>query len=176
MAKQKQNPLGVSADTVNANAFDTALLKWKAPRFLRYERGWLWFVLLFVFCGSLAFYGYYTDSLTMMGSFLLLPAVLILEHRKKPDEVVVVISEYGIKFGEILLPFSSIRRFWILHHPPYLNELHVEVQSKMHKEYTIQLMNLDPTRLRQYLATQVPEWEGKHLSFLETMTRILKLN
>ncbi|QQR54734.1 hypothetical protein IPG41_06135 [Candidatus Peregrinibacteria bacterium] len=177
MAKQKQNsPENLEEKAQNINAFENALFRWKTPRYLRYERGWMWFVFMFASCAGLAFYGYRTESLTMMGVFALLPLVLLLEHRKKPEWVEVVISEYGIRFGEMTLPFSGMSRFWILHNPPYLNELHVETESKMHKEYVIQMLNIDPTQIRQYLATQVPEWEGKHLSLLDTLTRILKLN
>ncbi len=173
MAKNKKNPSSVTEDP---SAFDRALLAWRAPRYLRYERSWLWFVLLFVICGGLALYGYETDSLTMAIVFVLLPFVLVLEHRKKPDMVTVIVSEYGIRFGDKLLPYSSIEHFWILHNPPFVNEIHLETDSKMHKEYVIQLMNLDPTELRQFLVTQILESEGKHLSFLEGLSRILRLN
>lgn len=168
MAKTKQNS--------NAGAFDNALMTWKAPRYLRYERSWVWFVVLFLVCGGLAYYGYATDSITMAVAFAILPLVLILEHRKKPDMVNVVVSEYGIQFGDAKLPFSSIEHFWILHNPPFVNELHLETDSKLHKEYVIQLMNLDPTVLRQFLVTQVLEWEGKRLSLMETLTRLFRLN
>lgn len=168
MAKTKQNS--------NSDAFNQALMEWNAPRYLRYERTWLWFVCLFVTCFGFAFYGYLTNSITMEVAFAILPLVLILEHRKKPSSVKVTVSEYGIRFGELVLPYSSIQRFWIIHNPPFVNELHLETDSKVHKEYVIQLMDLDPTKLRQFLVTQVLEWEGKHLSFLETVTRLLRLN
>lgn len=173
MAKNKKNPSPVTQDP---SAFDRALLAWRAPRYLRYERSWLWFVLLFVICGGLALYGYETDSLTMAIVFVLLPFVLVLEHRKKPDMVEVVISEYGIRFGEMRLPYSNIQNFWILHNPPFVNELHLETDNRSHKEFVIQLMNVDPTSLRQFLVTQILEREGKTLSFTEALIRILRLN
>ncbi len=174
MSTKKQKK--ASEQGLNPSAFEQALVKWKTPRYLRYERTWLWFVCLFAACGGLAYYGYATDSVTMAVAFAILPLVLILEHRKKPDMVEVVVSEYGIRFGETLLPYSNIRRFWIIYNPPVVNELHLETDSKMHKEYVIQLVNVDPTSLRQFLVTQVLEAEGKHLSFLETLTRLFRLN
>lgn len=168
MAQEKQKP--------NLTAYDEALLRWQAPRYLRYERGWFWFLCLLLVFGGLSLYGYLTGSLTMAVVFAIVPLVLILEHRKKPDTVEVVISEYGIRFGEMSLPYSNITRFWIIHNPPFVNELHVEVDKRLHKEYVIQLMNVDPTSLRQFLVTQIVELEGKHLSFLETLTRLCRLN
>lgn len=178
MAKQKQNPKRASDEPVGKvnDAFDQAVATWLAPRYLRYERNWLWFLIVFGSCGSLAVYGYLTGSWTMAAVFALVPFILILEHRKKPDTIQVTVSEYGIRFGNIAIPFSSMLRFWVLHNPPFVNELHLETQGKMHKEFVIQLGNHDPTQLRQYLATQIPEAEGKNLSLSEATIRFLRLN
>jgi hypothetical protein len=55
MAKQKaQNGSAPQNQEIPAAAFDEALATWWAPTHLRYERGWLWFALVFLFCGGLA--------------------------------------------------------------------------------------------------------------------------
>lgn len=169
MAKQKQN-------IVDETAFDKALISWSAPSFLRYERGVLWFLLMGLADALLLAYAYLTGSYTMMIVFAILPLVLVLEHLKKPQMLPVVVSEYGIKFGQIAVPYSNIKKFWILHLPPNLNELHVLTGNRVHPEIVIQLMDADPTLLRQYLVTQIPEWEGKGPSFFEVIVRILRLN
>ncbi len=173
MAKHKENP---DQTAVPEGAFDRALARWKTPRYLRYQRGWLWFTLMLMSCVGLAVYGYWTGSWTMVAVFAILPFVLLLEHRKKPEMVDVVISEYGIRFGSLCIPYSNIRSFWILHTPPMVDELHLLTTSRTHPEVTIQLMGMDPVSLRQFLVTQTLEWEGKSLSFLEAITRILRLN
>jgi hypothetical protein len=99
-----------------------------------------------------------------------------LEHLKKPENVEVIISEYGIKFGELAVPFSRIKKFWILYNPPLLNELHILTDSRFHPEITIQLTGVNPTILRQYLVTQIPEWEGRQVSLGEMFIRFLRLN
>ena len=169
MAKEKDKNL------VPENAFDQVIFGWLAPEYLRYERGWLWFAMLFLSCGGLATYGYMTNSLTMLALFSILPLVLILEHRRKPKVVEVLFSAYGIKFGVMKLPYSSIRSFAVLH-TPHADEIHLHTHRKMHPEVIIPLMGNNPSAVRHFLVTQVPELEGKELSLLDTLIRILRLN
>lgn len=173
MAKRKPNP---KSENIPAGAFDRGLITWHAPHYLRYERGWFWFVAIFVIFGALAAYGYWTDSVTMAAVFGIMPFVLILEHMKKPDEVLVVISEYGIRFGQLRVPYSRMRGFWILHNPPIVDELHLLTDSNLHPELTIQLMGNDAALLRQFLVTQITEFEGKNLGMMDTMIRMFKLS
>lgn len=170
MAKQK-NQTG----SIPEAAFDQVLAAWWAPSHLRYERNWFWFAAVFTVCGSLAAYGYLTDSIAMTVVFAITPLVLILEHLKKPTAMPVVISPYGVRFGDIRIPYSSVRRFWILHNPPYLDELHLLTTSRIHPELTIQLMGVDANLLRQYLVTQAIEWEGKKLGTMDLLVRLLRL-
>lgn len=171
MAKQKEKN-----QPVPANAFDDVILGWLAPAYLRFERGWLWFVLVFGFSALLVWYAFLTDSLTMAALFGILPFVLVLEHRKKPQTVEVIFSHYGIKFGELKIPYSGVKAFWILHNPPFVDELHLKTDRKVHPEVVIPLMGTHPAFIRQYLVTQVIEWEGKELSFLDALVRILRLS
>ncbi len=170
MAKQKEKEI------LPAHAFDEIDLGWLAPEYLRYERGWPWFVILFLLSGLLVWYGYKTDSLTMMAVFAILPFVLILEHRKPPHLVEVIFSPYGFRFGNLKVPYSHIRAFWILHNPPFTDEIHIRTTRKTHPEITIPLMGVKPALVRRYLVTQIAEWEGRELSFLDTLVRLLRLN
>ncbi|MFA4814725.1 MAG: hypothetical protein WC653_01320 [Candidatus Gracilibacteria bacterium] len=170
MAKEKdKNP-------VPAAAFDEAIFGWIAPEYLRYQRGWLWFTLLILVSGGLIAYAYWTASITMMVLFAVLPLVLILEHGKNPKAVEVIFSPYGVKFGVLRMPYSGLRAFAILHHPPHTDELHLMTNRKTHPEVIIPLMGTNPGLLRQYLVTQLPEQEGKQLSFLDALIRVLRLN
>lgn len=156
--------------------FDRYVMKWRAPEHFRSTRGWLWYTLAFLLNAALIAYAVWTHSWTMLMVFAFLPFVVVLEHRRQPEIVDVVISEYGIKFGKMEFPYSQIRRFWILHELPFSDELRLLTSSKLHPEITIPLVGIDPTPIRQYLVTQVSEWEGKRQSFLDLLVRILKLN
>ena len=170
MAKQKEKEI------LPANAFDEIDLGWIAPEYLRYERGWPWFALLFLINGLLVAYGFFTDSYTMMAVFAILPFVLLLEHRKPPRLVEVIFSPYGLKFGNVKIPYSHIRAFWILHTPPNIDEIHIRTTRKTHSEIVIPMMGINPAFVRQYLVTQIAEWEGRELPLFDTLVRLLRLN
>ena len=185
MAKQKTKTVSDGARSLTADgahgtapesAFERPLARWHAPNFLRYERGPVWFTIMGTVDGLLLLYAFLTSSLSMALVFLLVPVVLILEHRRKPELVEVIISEYGIKFGNLKFPYSNIKKFWILHTPPNLDELHLLTSDRLHSEVTIPLMGTDPVALRQYLVTQILEWEGKGPSTLDTLIRLLRLS
>lgn len=158
------------------NAFDNALFGWYAPEYLRYERGLKWYLIAGSFDALLVFYAFWTGAWSMALVFLVLPVVYLLQHRHNPNLTTVLISHWGIRFGDIEVPFTDIKRFWIHHQPPHVDELRLMTNSKIHPEIIIPLMGADPIIIRHYLVTQVPEWEGKNLSFVDLMTRFLRLH
>lgn len=172
MAKRKRR---TSSKSVPNGAFDQALISWKAAEYLRTPKGWLWYLIAGSINLALLAYAWWTASWTMGIVFVVLPIVFLLEHSKKPKQVEVRISAYGIQFGQIKLAYSQIRAFWILHEPPYVDELHLATENRLHPEVTIPLMGVDPTLLRQYLVTQIPEREGQKQSLLDILVRFLRL-
>lgn len=158
------------------DAFDHAIVTWYAPQFLRFRRGWIWYLLAALFDAAFLVYAIYTQSWTMAAVFAVLPVVYLIENRSKPEPVQVIVSQYGIKFGVFKIAFSDMRGFWVLHEPPYVDELHLLTNNKLHPEITIPLVGTDPTTLRQYLVTQIPEIEGKKQDFMDVLTRFFRLN
>ncbi len=182
MATNKNKNIGdVKAAAISQNTasvedqFNKVLVSWLAPEFIRYPRTWLWFFICGLIDMALLAYAYYSGSITMGLVFLVLPVVILLEQRKHPEMKQVIFSPYGIKFGERKFPYSEIKKFWILHHPPHINELHILTNNRISPEVTIHMMDIDPVQLRNFLVTQISELEGKKEPFLETLIRILKL-
>lgn len=107
--------------------------------------------------------------------FIVLPLVVFLELKKKPDLVPVIISPFGIRYGKLRFAYSNLKGFWVLHDPPYEDELHLKTSSRMYPELVIPLARVDVTLLRNYLVTQIPEIEGQRKSLVEMLIRLLKL-
>ena len=180
MAKRKTHRRKTKAKKVQKSlpqgAFNQAVLSWYSPQYIRFRRGLIWYVIAGLVNASLLGYAIWAGTWSMALVFALLPVVFLIEHRNKPEVVEVIVSQYGIKFGIFQVPFSDIKNFWILHDPPYVDELHILTNQRWHPEITIPLVGADPTVIRQYLVTQIPEWEGKKQSFIDVVTRIFKLN
>lgn len=158
------------------DAFEKAIISWYAPEFLRFHRSFIWYIIAGLLDAALIAYAIWSQSYTMVAVFVVLPLVYVLDQRHKPKTVEVKISQFGVRFGEISAPYSDIKSFWIIHEPPYVDELHLLVKNRLHPEVVIPLVGTDPTFLRQYLVTQVREWEGKKQSAMDVMTKFLKLN
>lgn len=156
-------------------AFNEALAFWTAPEFFRYHRTWLWYAMAIALNTALLAFAYYSASVTMGLVFLVLPVVFALEQRRTPKMLEVKISSYGIKFGAKKIPYSEIKKFWIIHHPPHINELHILTSNRISPELTIPMMGMNPVILRNYLVTQISEWEGKKESSVDILVRIFKL-
>jgi hypothetical protein len=169
--KEQQAPAVLPQD-----AFDNAILSWFAPEFLRFKKGVIWYALAGLFNALMLAYAIWSQSYTMVAVFVLLPLVFLLDQRHKPEVVEVKVSQFGIRFGAIRVPYSDMKGFWILHEPPFVDELHILVKNRSNPEVTIPLVGTDPTLLRQYLVTQIPEWEGKRQSILDVITRFIKLD
>ncbi len=156
-------------------AYDQAVIRWMAPEFIRYKRGWVWYTMTTLVIGALIYYAYATGSVTMILVCASIYIVLLLQHTRHPKLVEAVISTYGIKFGKKKLPFSQMKEFWILHEPPYLDELHLKTGERMHPELVISLRGTDASMVRDLLSKQLPELEGKHEDFLDILIRLFRL-
>lgn len=157
------------------DAYSDLILGWYAPDFIKYQKTWLWYAIAFLVDAALISFAFASKSYTMAAVFILLPLVYLLEQKRKPKMAEVIISHYGIKFGEKRIPYSEIQKFWIVHHPPYINEIHLLTNGRMKNEIVIHMMNMDPVLVRTYLVTQIREWEGKKEPFLDIVVRLLKL-
>jgi hypothetical protein len=162
--------------TPQATAFEDVLFGWYAPEFIRFERSWKWYAIASLLDALLIAYAVWTEAWTMAVVFLLLGFVVAIDLQRKPKMMAVMVSHWGIQFGDLKIPFTEIKRFWIYHQPPHVDELRLQTQSKIHPEVVIPLNGANPSLIRQYLVTQIPEWEGKHMSLLDVIIRLLRLH
>lgn len=176
MAKTKKQSRSSVPSVNHEDAFGDLLFGWYAPEYLRFERGLKWYLLAALVDALLVFYAFWTGSWSMALVFLVLPVVYLLEHRRHPNLIRVEVSSWGIRFGQIQMPFTEIKRFWIHHQPPLVDELRLETSNRLHPEVIIPLMGANPALIRQYLVTQVPEWEGKSVPVMDLVTRFLRLH
>lgn len=156
-------------------AFDRPVFQWEAPQFIRFTRGWKWHLSAAVLFGAMGLYALTSQAWIMLVTLLTVYVILVTSHAKKPELFDLKISEYGIAFGPKIIPYSSTKKFWIIHDLPYVNELHILTTDRLHPEVTIPLLNYDPSLLRQYLLRHIPEWEGKREDFLDIIVRLFKL-
>ncbi|KKP36609.1 MAG: hypothetical protein UR27_C0016G0006 [Candidatus Peregrinibacteria bacterium GW2011_GWA2_33_10] len=157
------------------HAYDNAVISWETPQFIKHQKGKLWFVIGALIVFSFVIWGLVNNSWTMSIAFLAFAAVYYISHLKEPKIITIKISQIGIKIGADFYPYSSIKYFWIIYKPPYVQTLHLKLSLNTFSEIEIQLSGQDPSEIRDYLLRQIPEIEGKEESFSSVFARLTRL-
>lgn len=157
------------------NRFDDALFTWTAPLRKTHDKGVIWLTVMTAGVGVLIWYAISTHNWIFAGAMIIAIVAYAVDHFTETPTVETKISAFGVKVGEHIIPFSSMRGFWILYHPPFFGEIHFHTSRKVMNDIVVQLGDQDPVRLREFLTRHIPEWEGKDQGLIEICTHILKL-
>ncbi|MBU1019356.1 MAG: hypothetical protein ABII07_02970 [Patescibacteria group bacterium] len=155
--------------------YETAILKWKAPEYIKHNKGPAWLGTAAVTAAAFVIYAIMTSEWIMALTFFTLALVYYVHQRQDPKEVEVIISEMGIKVGGQKFPFNQMSKFWIIYNPPFVKTLYISFAQRYKPDLVIQLDEQDPVKLRNVMLTQLPEWEGKEESAIDALIRAFKL-
>ncbi|OIP81450.1 hypothetical protein COW94_04415 [Candidatus Peregrinibacteria bacterium CG22_combo_CG10-13_8_21_14_all_44_10] len=154
---------------------DTTLLQWKAPEYVKYQKGPIWTTIAGSMTAALIAYGILSGSWSMAAAFLALSLAYYVQHKQEPREVIIEITELGIKAAGQLYAWSHMRAFWIIYEPPIVKTVHLRFAKKHKQDLILQLGDQSPVEVRKMLLSQLPEWEGKEEAPLDALVRALKL-
>ncbi len=161
----------------NETLYDKALFSWRAPEYLQHEKGALWYLIAGIVAAAFTLVAILQENWTLAIAILIFAVVYYyLQNYHPPKEIEIKISEIGIKIGHKIFPFSHIKAFWIHYDPPYVKTLNFRLdKGHYYHDVSIQMNEEDPVALREYLCTQVPEWEGKNEAFIDILMRLFRL-
>ncbi|MFA6917747.1 MAG: hypothetical protein WC285_02835 [Candidatus Gracilibacteria bacterium] len=157
------------------SAFDEAQITWEAPEYVVHQRGLAWKITMLVFVALIAGLSLYYDAWSFALVIVVFAAVYAMVHLEHPRNVQVKLSEIGIKIGFRKYSYSKIKSFWIIYEPPFVQTLNIRVEGDFIGEITIQLAGQDPSEIREYLISKIPELEGKTESFSDVLVRLFKI-
>jgi hypothetical protein len=155
--------------------YDESLFEWDTPEYIHHEKGTWWKVFVGGAWAALTLNAFLADSWTFAVALLIFGGVYVLLYHEKPRHVPVKISRLGFKLGGTNIPFSNIRAFWMHYDPPFMNQLHIRTADRLRSDYVISMEDQHPAEIREYLVTQIPEWEGKRENLSEITIRLLRL-
>lgn len=141
-------------------------ITWTAPEFVHYPKSLTWFVIIAIV--GLVLVGYFLfqrDYLTAT-LFILLLAIVFYFGKAKPKHIKIQLDSQGLKLGDTRVPYSQIKKFWIVYDPPTVKILNFETQAYLNRFITLQLENENPVEVRHYLLEYLPEdlEKGEQLS------------
>lgn len=154
--------------------FEETIISWVAHEFVPHNRGKIWKITSIAIVLLVATIGLILGSWTLSLAILAFTLVYVLVHHDQGKLVEVTLSNAGIKVGNRIYPFYKIQGFWLVHEPPAVEELTLSVKNELHSEIKIQLENMDPRTVREFLIGKVPEI-NRSLSFTDILARLLKV-
>lgn len=155
--------------------YDKPVLTWTAPEFIRYKKGWLWYVIFVLVFGGGTVLAYIYSSWSFALVLLAFAVAYLLLERRYPKRIKIIISEMGIKVGNSIYQYNRIRAFWIIYNPPLTKTLYIKVHNEFLVDIEIQLDGQSPVDVQEFLLRKIPELEGKEEGFLKHLTRLFRL-
>ena len=157
------------------HAYHDVMISWRAPEYIKIKKSYTWFVIASLMTILLVVYSLKEGSWSFAMAVMAAAIAYGVYVRQKPKNVEIVVSEMGIKIGKYKIPYSHMRVFWIVYHPPFIQTLNIRTVDAFTPDIAIQLGEQSPVKVREYMVKQVPEWEGKHENFIDSLARLLKL-
>lgn len=157
------------------NPFKKVILSWIAPEYIQHEKNWQWFLVAAIAVIAFIIYAIYTENWTLALALIAISGVYYWSHSHVPRDVEVIISRSGIKVGTREYPYQNIKAFWVIYKQGKVKTLNLRINSIITPDVIIQLGNQDPGVLREYLASQIREIEGKEETAAEALIRFLKI-
>lgn len=155
--------------------YDDATHVWDAAPRNTHEKGIVWFIVTTLIVGVLVAYSIYAKNWFFLAAVVMAVAVYVIDEIKPAKKIQIKLSEFGVKIGKTLIPFSGIKRFWLAYHPPHMATLNLQLHKHFMSEVSIELEDQDPAKIRALLSRHVVEWSGKDESLIDICTRLLKL-
>lgn len=152
-----------------------ALISWIAPQYLQHNRDKRWYAIAIAIGIISILLALILDNWTMALAIITFAAVYhYIQTNHPPKDIAIAITELGIHMGEVFIPYSHINAFWIIY-KKQVKTLTLHVQGRLYSEVIIQLNGQNPSEVRNYLLTQISEWEGKDERVIDILLRLLKL-
>ena len=151
------------------------ILHWVAKEYVKHSKGTAWVATAALILAAFIAYAILNHSWSMAVAFFVVGVVYYLHHKQEPKNVDIAISELGIHVGSQDFLFSHMRAFWIIYDPPFVKTLHIRFSKKSVADLVVQLGDENPVPIRNFLLSQLPEWEGKEEAPFDAIARLLKL-
>ncbi len=153
---------------------ETTILSWKAPEFLHYKKNTWWFPILaastVIFTTIFLLTGqYFVAIIVILGAIVMYR----LAHQE-PAVLPVIFTATGIKFKGELIPFTTLKTFWILEEAE-VKRLYLQKIERFSAPVVIPLVKQDITKVRDFLQHFLPETHEVKEDIADKLNRFLRI-
>lgn len=154
---------------------DRSVFTWETPAYLQYPKTKLWLTVAGVILASLILYGFIWGSALFSLAIIAWGLAYYLQNQNPPPILKIELTEMGVRVNENFYQYSEFKSFWIVFHPPEISVLCFKTTRAFNANLTLQLGEMEPAPLREFLKTQLPEAQHKKEGLLNLLVRILRL-
>ena len=151
------------------------LFEWVAPTHYDHERTKRWYVVWGGIAFAIAFVALLTGAWSVSVVTVVVAATYAIAHHEETPLRRMRIERDGFTFGEVFVPWSGCKDFWLIK-TPLFQELHIVRTSGSPREVCIHLNpEIDPTLLRTSLSQYLSIRPDQHERLLDIIIRLCKL-
>ena len=172
-SKQTKPQKTPAIDQLSTNAADVTRIAWESPAFAYYENSWVWIagvvsvglILLGVF--------FWLKDYSAMAVVVAGTVVFIQQSRKKPEDIIYVVDNSGIRVGNKTYGWTELKSFWLVEEPGN-DHLYLETTNRLLPTRTIHLANVEPAEVRARLVQHLPERTTRGEELADKLIRFLR--
>ncbi|HEY8108860.1 MAG TPA: hypothetical protein VIF43_02530 [Patescibacteria group bacterium] len=150
------------------------ILAWEAKEFVEYDRNKKWYVGALVL-GVLLVAGALVLQQWLAAAVFALATYVVVRHAgDKPRTLSISISKLGVEVADRFYPFSELRTFWIIYHPP-VKTLTLQRTDRFKPLVKLSLADIDPLAVQNALKDHLAEQAKESEDFVDKLSRWIRL-
>ncbi|MDD4995294.1 MAG: hypothetical protein PHW53_02435 [Patescibacteria group bacterium] len=147
----------------------------EVPEFIKHERSLLWYIVAFLIAGGLVTYAILSGNFLFAVIVVLIGVIIVLTSFREPRKLSFEIDPMGVAVGGKRYKFTDFKDFSIIYNPPETNTLYLEFRMPLRERLSVQLGDMDPNEVREYLMNFLKEdLEREQESLSDILSRLLK--
>lgn len=150
------------------------VISWVSKDYEEFSRGKYWKIAMILLVVILAISGIILNSWTFSLAIVVFALVYWQIHKSAPRDLVVEISEVGIKIGTKFFTYATISAF-SMDLSEKSQRLLLYLKNDILGERNLDLSSTDPVKVKAFLASRIPEVEKKSDTFVEILNKIFKI-
>jgi len=161
---------------VDPDKFGNTYYSWQVDERPHYERGPLWYLMIFGVTLGLLVYSVVTANFLFALIIVMFSLIMYLTNMKESRQVDFRITDMGVMMGETFYPYKDVRRYWFVYDPPEIKKLYVEFKSSLSPRLSIEMNDMNPNLVRQVLSQfAVEDFTEDEEPLSDFLGRLLKL-
>ena len=134
------------------------IIEWQAPEFRYYPKNAAWFITFGLIVAMLIAYELFQQDWFGAISIFIIAVLFAVFALHRPKDVVVRISTHGIHVDDNQIPYTHIKKFWIVDNDNH-STLNLETTAYLNHLLAIELNDQDADEVYEVLAELLPENE-----------------